>query len=323
LDRSWTRILGTPPASTATSFFDAGGHSLLAVRFVSEIGRALGTEFPVSFVFQQPTIEAMVGRIKSQAAPAQPVLLFHRGGARAPFFFCAATQPEYREFTRALGLEQPFCHLDAFALQEQRELAGEPLYRSIEDLASTFREQIVSIQPVGPYFLGGVCEGGVIVFEIALQLQRQGRQVALLAEFDTPVRGYWHRDLLHWVQFIHWMIVSNRLPQSLRRRFLRLKRRRFPESPEQERVWRIWRLIWQGARQYRPDGIFDGEIQLFRAPNPWFFEDVAKGWSARASQGVRVHEVAGEHIALFCDPPSQRLIAKVMERAYAAAPPPL
>jgi thioesterase domain-containing protein len=318
LQESWTRVLGAPSPDSAANFFDVGGHSLLAVRFVSEIGRKLGANFPVSFIFQQPTIEAMVNRIKAEASSTSSVLLLRQGGSRVPFF-CGGARPEYQEFSGTLGSERPFFQLDVFALQEQRELADEPLYRSVADLAAAFREQIVSIQPVGPYFLGGICEGGIIVLEVALQLQRQGQPVALLAEFDTPVSGYWHRNLFHWAQFTHWLIVSGHLPMHVHSRLDRWKRRWFPESPEEERLLRIWRTIWKAIRQYRPHGRFDGEIQLFRAPNPWFTEDVTTGWAARASQGLRVHEVSGGHVAFFRDPPSQRVIAKVIEQAYSTA----
>jgi thioesterase domain-containing protein len=37
------------------------------------------------------------------------------------------------------------------------------------------------IQPEGPYYLGGHSQGGMVAFEMAQQLQRQGQKVALLA----------------------------------------------------------------------------------------------------------------------------------------------
>src|SRR6516165_2436175 len=94
---------------------------------------------------------------------------------------------------RALGSDRPFFQIDVFALQQQRLFTDRPLYTSVPDLAARFLQDILSIQPLGPYFLGGMCEGGIIVLEIALQLQAEGRAVALLAQFDTPVNGYWRK----------------------------------------------------------------------------------------------------------------------------------
>jgi thioesterase domain-containing protein/NRPS condensation-like uncharacterized protein/acyl carrier protein len=315
LEGVWAKVLGTRPPGTTSNFFDLGGHSLMAVRLISEIGRAFGRKVPVSFVFQEPTIEAMARRLRREVRPAPSVVPLNETGSRSPFF-CGGARWEQQDFSRALGRKQPFLQLDVFSLQEQRELAGKPLYRSVPHLATSLLQEILSIQPVGPYFLGGICEGGIIGLEIALQLQQQGHQVALLAEFDTPVTGYWRRHPIHWLRYGHWLISSGRLPSQMRYRFVMSMKRWFPSSPEEERLLRIWRVIWKAIRKYRPKREFDGEIQLFRAPNPWFVEDVATGWAARATRGIRVHEVPGGHVAFFCDPPSQRVMANIIEQAY-------
>ena len=44
----------------------------------------------------------------------------------------------------------------------------------IAEMAAYHIDKIRSVQPQGPYLVGGMCAGGVIAFEIALQLQRQG-----------------------------------------------------------------------------------------------------------------------------------------------------
>ena len=56
--------------------------------------------------------------------------------------------------------------------------------------AERFKRDILSIQPAGPYYLGGMCEGGIVALEIALQLQQEGRKVAFLAR-----HGRGHRIL--------------------------------------------------------------------------------------------------------------------------------
>jgi thioesterase domain-containing protein len=61
---------------------------------------------------------------------------------------------------------------------------------SIEDLARRFVQRIVETQPAGPYVVGGYCFGGVVAYEIALQLLAAGRSVRLLALIDTPRPGY-------------------------------------------------------------------------------------------------------------------------------------
>ena len=60
-----------------------------------------------------------------------------------------------------------------------------------------YLREIPTIEPKAPYFLGGYCFGGIVAFEIAQQLKKEGEVVALLAllvpstpgncEFATPL----------------------------------------------------------------------------------------------------------------------------------------
>jgi pimeloyl-ACP methyl ester carboxylesterase len=57
--------------------------------------------------------------------------------------------------------------------------------RTIEGMAGWYAAAIRRRQPRGPYRLLGTSFGGIIAFEIALQLRRAGDAVALLAMVDT------------------------------------------------------------------------------------------------------------------------------------------
>ncbi|MGB7922770.1 MAG: thioesterase domain-containing protein, partial [Pyrinomonadaceae bacterium] len=53
--------------------------------------------------------------------------------------------------------------------------------------ASYYIEVIRTVQPTGPYLLGGHSSGGLVAFEMAQQLRRQGEGVKLLALLDTQL----------------------------------------------------------------------------------------------------------------------------------------
>ena len=56
-------------------------------------------------------------------------------------------------------------------------------------MAADYLRQIRSVQPRGPYFLGGFSFGGLVAFEMAQQLRQSGQQLALLVLIDpTPPR---------------------------------------------------------------------------------------------------------------------------------------
>jgi thioesterase domain-containing protein len=52
-------------------------------------------------------------------------------------------------------------------------------------MAAAYVEEVRTVQPTGPYFLGGGSMGGTVALEMAQQLQAKGERVALVAMFDT------------------------------------------------------------------------------------------------------------------------------------------
>jgi thioesterase domain-containing protein len=56
---------------------------------------------------------------------------------------------------------------------------------SIEEMASKYIEIIKTFQPEGPYYLGGLCFGGAVAHEMAIQLSENGEKVEKLILFDS------------------------------------------------------------------------------------------------------------------------------------------
>ena len=56
---------------------------------------------------------------------------------------------------------------------------------SIEELAEKYIDILKSIQPEGPYYLGGVCFGGAVAHEMAIQLEKNGEIVEKLIIMDA------------------------------------------------------------------------------------------------------------------------------------------
>jgi thioesterase domain-containing protein len=87
---------------------------------------------------------------------------------------------EYYPLASHLGKDQP-----VFALQA-RGLDGNIVKNeSLEQMATAYLEEIKSLQPEGPYYLGGFCFGGLVALEAAQQLQSAGQKVALVVMIQT------------------------------------------------------------------------------------------------------------------------------------------
>src|SRR5206468_12483430 len=128
-----------------------------------------------------------------------PLVVVQAGGSRRPFFFLHG---QWRggalyslELSRYLGPDQPFYLLEPYKFES---LAVPP---TLEAIAAAHIESLRSVQPEGPYLLGGWCNGGLLAYEMARQLHAQGQAVDLLALMDPadlvyPARLRWLRAVV-------------------------------------------------------------------------------------------------------------------------------
>jgi thioesterase domain-containing protein/acyl carrier protein len=185
----WQEILDAPRLGVRDNFFRFGGHSLLAVRLLSKIQQELGFEAPLAALFTAPTVERMAELFGAAAsggpAPAwSAVVPIQPAGTRPPFFCVApilGTVFPYYELARHLGPDQPF-----FGLQPPALSTDGPSLGRIEDLARFFVDALRTVQPHGPYHLGGWSFGTMVAHEMAHKLRQGGEEVALVALLDAP-----------------------------------------------------------------------------------------------------------------------------------------
>src|SRR5262249_4528301 len=155
-------------------------------------------------------------------------------------------------------------------------------------IAAEFRVRLKTVQPKGPYLLAGGCEGGVLFYELAVQLQQEGETVAVLAQLDTPIRGFWEAKPAFLGQL-----------REAKHRFLDFIRRppSHPKTPEDERFEHIWSAIWLAVRSYHPERRFEGDVHQFKATVTRFgIADVTFGWDRRVTGRVIVHMASGDHL---------------------------
>jgi thioesterase domain-containing protein/acyl carrier protein len=182
------KVLNARVSSVDDNFFDLGGHSILAVRLMAAIEQEFGTRLPLATLFQHPTVEGIATAIRDAAghpveARWSPLVRIQPQGSRPPIFLVHGAGGNvllYRDLARCLGGDQPLYGLQSVGLDGQTA----PL-ASVEDMARAYLPHLRRIQPSGPYFLGGYCMGGLVAYEMARYLVKDGEEVALLAMLDT------------------------------------------------------------------------------------------------------------------------------------------
>ncbi|MGD9864788.1 MAG: polyketide synthase dehydratase domain-containing protein, partial [Pseudodonghicola sp.] len=201
----FSSLLGVSRVGIEDSFFDLGGHSLIAVRLFARISRLYNVEFPLSTLFEAPSVAQLAALIaartgitgdlaegeeapRAEAAPAFTHLVaLHKGGSssRTPFFLVAGmfgNVLNLRHLALMLGRDRP-----VWGLQARGLIGGDEPHRRMEEAAADYLAEIRQVQPHGPYLLGGFSGGGITAYEMARQLEAEGEEVALLVMLDTPL----------------------------------------------------------------------------------------------------------------------------------------
>ena len=99
-------------------------------------------------------------------------------GSKPPFFWVHG-EDSNAFLPRYLGPDQPL-----YGFRHQSEDGTPARYTTVVDIAAHYLSEIRSVQPQGPYFLGGYCFGAVVAFEIAQQLRKLNQGVPLLVLLD-------------------------------------------------------------------------------------------------------------------------------------------
>jgi amino acid adenylation domain-containing protein len=337
--RVWEELLGIHPIGVRDNFFELGGNSLLAIRLLSRIRTSLGRSPPVAALFQDATVEHLAGLLRQEAGPWSPLVELRKGDGRRPFFCVHAvggTVLGYVELARRLGPEQPFYGLQSRGLDGDQEPCG-----SVEEMAALYLEAVRSVQPAGPYLLGGWSMGGTIALEMARQLQARGEQVEFLALIDsydlTPaVEGVsseqqessrlgvlFYGDLLR---------AAGQEPPVSEEALARMGAEQLSGALEEaskaaasvlgagvqplQALRRVFEANLRAAWRYVPPR-YEGRITLFEASESALR---ARGGTRFVATEVDVHTLEGDHYSLLRGPGVDALAARLassLERAHA------
>lgn len=179
-------ILGVRPVGARDSFFDLGGDSLATVELLLAVEEAFGVRIELVRFVEAPTAEGLTNIINAQREfrPPTALVTLQQDGAHAPLFFihgAGGLAFTVFELGPALSVDRP-----VYAIQDPACDPAIAPARTVETMAAALIDQILTVQPAGPYHICGHSFGGLLAYEMAIQLKRKGQPVAFLGMLDTP-----------------------------------------------------------------------------------------------------------------------------------------
>ncbi|MBE9159372.1 amino acid adenylation domain-containing protein [Nodosilinea sp. LEGE 06152] len=280
----------------------------------------------VAPVHPQPEAPALNTVIPSPTSPLVPLAL----GSSSPPFFCVhpmfGVVFPYMELAHHLQSDRSFYGLQPLGLDGK----SRPLNK-MEAIAAYYIQAIQTLQPHGPYYLGGWSFGGLVAFEMAQQLTQAGETVELLAILDTTApctkpsfcqsfkflmkTALWstlpflldfsalatHRlqSKNPWFSRWQWSAITRLIPEESRLRLL-----------NESAINAMLPIVYahsQATHDYVPRP-YSHAIALFKAADQSDANrhDETLGWSELV-KNIELHEVPGNHLSLLKQPHVQVL----------------
>ena len=317
----WSRALQLPSVDIDANFFDLGGDSLTAVGLFLEIEREFEIKFPITAIYDAPTIGELAELIQNEAVPSYDhFVTLKAGDDGAPFFIVHGVGGTVMELA-TLGklIRSPGA---VYAIQARGLDGHGPPLEKIDDMAALYVEEVRRRQPGGPYRIGGYSFGGVVAMEMARLLGPEN--VAQLLMIDAYAHPHtWPlksrvtvrarklacrtRELLRQPFGVAVAVIGKKLRGLLRDRETRKADRAVyvnnwlgAVDPNLPLALRQTRIAGDAALIAHTPKYYPGKITFIRAGKTGavFPSDAANVWRRLARQ-FELHTTAGDHRSIL------------------------
>ena len=318
-------------------FFELGIDSLVAVQIMVQIEQGFKKRLPLSTLIRHHTIAKLASFLDEQTSgvPYKTLVPMHPEGHKIPLYIVhglGLNIMNLQGMVSNLSPDQPVYGIQALGLDG----TVAPLDK-LKDIAKFYIDEILAHDNEGPYIITGYSVGGVIAYEMAAQLLKMGKKVAMLGMFDTNLQNIDRRQSL---------LERTRIKIFRQFRKLYFRAGTLCKHPAQTikylqgyyaTKFNIFLKKTGVTKVYNPDHLPDFmldiiekletaffnyelnplkiKLELFKAEKRLYYVDDAQfyGWAKYALKGVNGHCVPGDHKAMFSHPHS-KILAQMLQK---------
>jgi thioesterase domain-containing protein/acyl carrier protein len=332
--RIWQKLFAGSPIATDSDFFELGGDSLVMLQLQSMINRKFGLELNAIDITTHPTVGKLSQWADKRLGDSEPEKTLYpdprflplQPAGNGPPIFILPQMMIFRTLAEELGSEQPVYAMQIMDDDVPKEMES----ASMEMLARLYIRLIRTVQPSGPYRLGGWCLWGWMAYEVARLLEEQGEVVELLVIIDALAPGFWerysraHQLFMSGTIFVYraawfarrlWRSVLARRGKAHRTLALSITSalpRRLRPGVYARETTRLEHITSSAAISYRPPAIkanmlvFKSEV---RPAGASMGDDM--GWNAVMGHPVQVNTLPGNHLEILHPVAARRIAARV------------
>ena len=329
----WKESLQIENVDIFSNFFEMGGHSIKAVKVIIELEKITGKRFPLSALFEHPTVEKFAKLLrKDQDINSDCLVPLKPSGNKTPLFIIHGAGLNVLNFvnlSNQFDADQPIYGIQGTAKEYDE------WYESIEDMATHYIDAIIKINPNGPYALAGFSFGGVVAFEMTRQLIQQGKKVILTGLLDSYLdssyyyQSYSQKKLIRYLDLTYkrldflkemllsWsafkMRIKSKKEYILKKHFGLNNTMTDQEALALEQFIEADSMVKTIVDRYhiKPQNI---EVDLFRSKDDLHYklDPTHLGWKKAALKGVKIHNIPGNHLDILA-PPNDKVLARMIQ----------
>ncbi|NKI31976.1 non-ribosomal peptide synthetase [Croceivirga thetidis] len=332
----WSKALFNDDFGIHDDFFEIGGHSLVAIQVMTKLEQETGRKLSLNMLMEYSTIEKLSNFLDHKdegISQNEGLVALHGHGTKNPIYLVHGVGLNVRKFNSFIekfDKDQPIFGLQGLGLHGKDESEY-----SVEEIAAHYIDILIKNNPTGPYALLGHSFGGVIIYEMAIQLSGMGKKITTLAMLDSYVHPSMYysspfkKKLANlsyqagkklsvileitkgWSEFKSYL--KRKREYVIEQSFIGRKNRTEEEQAEFERIMQLDEMNEQIIDRYQLKPT-DFKIDLFKAQDKMFYmhDPMYMGWDRLSKERVSVFNVPGTHLNMF-KPPYDKISASLIQ----------